>query len=118
MKRSYVPWAILIAAALVYPLAVVATGAPSFPSRAECVHPATTDGSIDAVFGRYRARTAAEAELRHVLGLGFDGSQIESDGCGLLKVVVHGIPTLATGRAFLQEAARAGVHASLEQSDG
>jgi len=115
MRRRFLPWAILVIAALAYPLAVLATGAPRFPSRAECVHAATTDGSIDAVFGRFRARAAAEAELRHVLSLGFNGSEVENDGCGLLKVVVHGIPTLATGRAFLDEAARAGVHASLEQ---
>jgi hypothetical protein len=116
MKRRSLPWAILAAAALVYPLAILATGAPRFPSRAECVHPATRDGSIDAVFGRFQTRAAADSELRRVLALGFKGSQIEGDGCGLLKVVVHGIPTLAAGRAFLQEAARAGAPASLEQA--
>jgi hypothetical protein len=118
VKGRFSPWVILAVVALAYPVAVLATGAPRFPSRAECVRPATTDGGIDAVFGRFETRRAAEAELGHVLSLGFKGSQIESDGCGLLKVVLHGIPTLATGRAFLQEARRAGVHASLERSSG
>jgi hypothetical protein len=118
MRRRFLPWAILAAAALVYPLAVLATGVPRFPSRAECVHPATTDGSIDAVFGRFSTRAAAESELRRVLALGFKGSEVEGDGCGLLKVVVHGIPTLAAGRAFVQEAEHAGAHVSLEQPPG
>jgi hypothetical protein len=118
VRHRFLPLAILAAAAVAYPVAVLATGAPRFPSRGECVHAATTDGSIDAVFGRFRTRDAAESELRHVLAVGFKGSQVENDGCGLLKVVVHGIPTLAAGRAFVQEAAHAGADATLEQASG
>jgi hypothetical protein len=111
-----VPWALLLIAALVYPLTVVAEGGPRFPSQAECVHPAMTDGNIEAVFARRRTSHRAEALLRKVLRSGFKGAEVESDACGLLKVTLHGIPTLQVGRDFVAEAETFGFHPTLEQA--
>lgn len=105
----------MLVAALAYPIAVVAGGGPRFPTRAECVRPAKTDDNLEAVFGRFASRTRAEQVLRRVLQVGFEGTEIESDGCGRLKVTLHGIPTLQVGRDFVAEAQRVGFHPRLEQ---
>jgi hypothetical protein len=114
--RPLLPWLALIAVALSYPLAVVAGGTPHFPTRHECVHPATSDGNIEAVFGRFTTVTAAESLQRRAKRAGFQGVQVEGDGCGLLKVTLHGIPTLAVGRDFVHEAEGVGFHPQLEQT--
>jgi hypothetical protein len=113
--RWRLPWAIVLAAVLVYPLAVVADGGPRFPSRAECVHRASADGALEVVFGRFDNANDASALLKRVLAAGFEGSQIEPDGCGLLKVAVHGIPTLKVGDEVLGEARSVGLEPTLEQ---
>ena len=116
MTRSLASWALIFAAALAYPLAVLAPGGARFPNRSECIHPARRDGgNLEAVFGRFAAQTAADTELARVLHLGFEGSQVEPDGCGYLKVAVHGIPTIAVGRGLVAEARRVGQHATLEE---
>jgi hypothetical protein len=101
---------------LLYPLAVVAGSAPRFPSRHECVRPATTDENLEAVFGRFGTTTAAESVRMKAARAGFKNLQVESDGCGLFKVTLHGIPSLEVGRDFLREAERAGFHPTLEQA--
>jgi hypothetical protein len=116
VKVRILPWALLLVAALVYPLTVVAGGGPRFPSQAECVHPAKTDGNVEAVFARFDSSARAEVLLRRVLHSGFKGTQVEPDGCGLLKVTLHGIPTLQVGRDFIAEAETVGFHPTLEQA--
>jgi hypothetical protein len=116
MKRRLLPWVILLAGAFVYPVVVLGGGTPRFTDRGECVRPADAGGDLDAVFGRFRNQASATAKLRRVLEVGFKGSQIEHDGCGFLKVVVHGIPNLAVGREFLAEARAVEIHATLERA--
>src|SRR5207248_10097558 len=116
VRKRLLPWTLVAVAALVYLAAVLTGGLPRFPSRAECVHPAKADGNLEAVFGRFDRRTDAERTLRRVLGVGFKGSMIEADGCGRLKVDVHGVPSLAVGHELVAEAAKVGVHATLEQT--
>ena len=115
MKRRWMFYAVL-AAALVYPLAVLAGGSPRFPSRAECIHPVREGGQIEAVFGRFDRQDDADAMLHRVLSSGFVGSLIEPDGCGLLKVDVHGVSSLAVGRDLIAEAAKVGLRATLEEA--
>ena len=114
MSRSRLPLALVLVAAIVYPVAVVSGGTPHFPKRSDCVDIATKDGDIEAVFGRFDRQTEAAARLRLVLARGFTGSQIEPDGCGLLKVAVHGIRTLAVGHELAAEARKVGLDVSLE----
>jgi len=116
LRRRLVPWAVIVVATLAYPLAVLAGGLPRFPSRSDCIHHAKSGQPLEAVFGRFARQDAADASLSRVLKLGFAGSQIESDGCGYLKVAVHGIPTLAAGQGLIAEARRAGLDAHLETS--
>ena len=116
MSRRLLPILLVLAAAIAYPVGIVSGGAPHFPQRSDCVHLATKDGEIDAVFGRFDKRSDAVARLRVVLGRGFTGSKIEGDGCGRLKVVVHGIPTLAVGRELAAEARKVGLGVTLERA--
>jgi len=114
VSRRVAPWALVLAAAIGYPIGVVSAGTPHFPERSDCVELARKDGEIDAVFGHFDRRADAEARLRVVLGRGFKGSEIASDGCGRLKVVVHGIRTLAVGRELAAEARSVGLQVTLE----
>jgi hypothetical protein len=115
VRHRILPWAILLVTAVAYPLAVVADGRPSFPSHAECIAPAKSDGNLEAVFGRFASHARAVAVLRRALAVGFEGTRIESDGCGLLKVTLHGIPTLRVGSDFVAEARTVGFNPRLEQ---
>jgi hypothetical protein len=116
VSRRLASWALVLAAAIGYPVGIVSGGAPRFPARSECVDLATKDGEIAAVFGRFDRRVDAAAKLRVVLARGFTGSEIEGDGCGRLKVVVHGIPSLAVGRELAAEARSVGLDVTLERA--
>ena len=109
-----VPLAAVLAAGVIYPMVVLAGGGAPFPTRAECVHPARADGQLEVVFGRFESQSDASTALTRVLAVGFKGSQIEPDGCGLLKVTVHGIPTLKVGGEVVAEARSVGLKPSLE----
>jgi hypothetical protein len=111
-----VSWLVMAVAAVAYPLAVTAGHGPHFPRRGECVRPAKEDGEIDAVFGRFSTSAPAKAMLRRALQVGFKGTEMGSDGCGFLKVVLHGIPNLEVGREFVAEAEKVGLHPHLEQA--
>jgi hypothetical protein len=113
-QHRLAPWLVVGAVSLVYPVIVLAGGGASFPSRAECVHVARADGDLEVVFGRSESATDAGALLERVLGAGFKGSLIEPDGCGLLKVAVHGIPTLRVGGQVVAEAKSVGLSATVE----
>jgi hypothetical protein len=114
VSRTLLPIVLVLAAAITYPVAVMSRGVPHFPDRHDCVDLATKDGDLEAVFGRFDRRAEANAKLRVVLGRGFTGSEIQGDGCGRLKVVVHGIRTLAVGRELAAEARKAGLEVTLE----
>jgi hypothetical protein len=114
--RHLAPWLLLIAVVLLYPVAVLAGGAPRFPSRHDCIRPATTDENLEAVFGRFGTVAAAESVRARAARVGFQNLKLEPDGCGLFKVTLHGIPSLRVGRDFVHEAERAGFRPMLEQS--
>jgi len=105
---------LVLLAGIGYPVAAVGGGTPHFPKRSECVDLATKDGEIEAVFGRFDRRADAAARLELVLGRGFKGSVVEGDGCGRIKVVLHGIPSLAVGRELAAEARGEGLNVTLE----
>jgi hypothetical protein len=114
-RRSALPVALVSVVALAYPLGVVAGGAPSFPSRADCIHRATADGDLEVVFGYSDSEAQAQALLTRVLAVGFKGSQIERNACGQVKVAVHGIPTLKVGGQVMTEARSVGLQPTLER---
>ena len=113
MRRA-APWAAVVVAGIAYPLVVLAGGGAHFPTRSDCVHLARHDGDLEVVFGRLESPTDASTLLTRVLSAGFKGSQIEPDGCGLLKVTVHGISTLKVGSEVIAEARSVGLKPSLE----
>jgi hypothetical protein len=109
-------WLAVAAFALAYPLATLATGNTRFPTRDECVHPATGDGEVDAVFGYFDdPRPAAEVH-RRALAVGFEGTEMGWNACGRVRVYLAGIPTLEIGRKFAEEARKVGFDVSLEQA--
>jgi hypothetical protein len=116
LTHRNLPWLLLAAGPVVYVVLVLAGGPVHFPARSECMPRADDSHPIDAVFGHFRERVAAQSRLRRVLELGFKGSQIESDGCGSVKVVVHGVPSLAVGEDLAAEARRVGLVVTLERA--
>lgn len=115
-RRTLAPAALVATAVLAYPLASLAGGGPRFPSAADCAQPATRDGDIDAVFGSFASERQALRLRDRALRAGFQGIAAERDACGRVEVAVHGIPTLAVGRALVQEARSAGFRVRLEQA--
>jgi hypothetical protein len=109
-------WAVIAALVLVYPVATLATGGPRFPTREDCVRPATADGDIDAVFGYFDSEVEAAGVRDRALAVGFVGTEMALNGCGRVRVAVGGIPTLEVGREFAQEAHKVGFEVTLEQA--
>jgi len=114
--RRLATWAVVFVLALAYPLAVIAGGAPRFPSRDECVRPATEDGDIDAVFGYFDSEREAIVLRDRALGVGFLGTEIQWNGCGRVRVAVGGVPTLDVGHQLAEEARAVGLEVTLEQA--
>lgn len=116
MNRRLVCTIVLVCGVVVYPALVLAGGTPHFPRRSECIHAAMPGDSesLVAVFGRFRDRGAAKIRQSRVVSLGFKGADLRRDGCGFIRVVVHGIPSVAVGRDLLAEARTVGLHPTLE----
>jgi hypothetical protein len=114
-RSQLLPWLIVLVAALAYPVAVLAGGSPHFPRRSDCVHRVRGEGNLEVVFGRFAKETDAKALLQRALGAGFTLAQAQGDGCGLVKVFVPGIPTVAVGRDLIAEARPVGLKGTLEQ---
>ena len=114
--RRIAPWVIVVAVGIAYPLVEVAGGTPLFPSRGDCVRPATEDGDIDAVFGYFDSEREAVALRDRALEVGFLGTEIQWNGCGRVRVAVGGVPTLDVGRQLAEEAHAVGLDVTLEQA--
>jgi hypothetical protein len=116
MMARAAPWLVILALALAYPVVTLATGQPSFPTRDDCVQPATSDGDIDAVFGYFDDERAAIQMRDRALAVGFEGTSLAWNACGRIRVAVGGISTLDVGREFLEQARGAGFEVTLEQA--
>jgi hypothetical protein len=110
------PRLVLVAAVLAYPLAVLAfSGAPDFPSRADCMSPPTGEGELQVVFG-YRDSETEALELRDkVIAVGFSGTEIARDACGRVRVAVDDVPSREVGEEVIREAHTVGLDPHLEQ---
>ncbi len=96
---------------------MLATGDAEFPTQRRLRRgPRRADGDIDAVFGYFDSeREAAEVRDR-ALESGFVGTELAWNGCGRVRVAVGGIPTLAVGREFVEQARAVGFEVTLEQA--
>jgi len=112
------PWvaALVIAAGIVvYPVTVLAVdGPPAFPSAHDCVHPATSDGKIWLVLGRFSDMAPAEQLAIRAARAGFVGTIATLDGCGRVVVATPGYTTLSGAQSAVEEARAAGFTASPE----
>ena len=116
MRPRPILWLVVVAAALAYPLAVLAGGAPSFPSRDDCARPAVEGAEVEAVFGRFDSVEEATKLRDRALEVGFSGVEIERDACGRVKVVQPDIPSLEVGNDFAEQARSVGLDVTLEQA--
>ena len=101
---------------LLYPAALLAGGAPAFPSQSDCVRVARSDedGELELVFGRFDSPDEAQEFRDKVVGTGFVGTEVRPDGCARWKVTNDGIDSFAAGQATGEEARRAGFDPRLE----
>lgn len=113
--RRPLPLLLPVIVALAYPLAVLAGGLPRFPSVHDCVHPAVEGQPVEAVFGYFESERDAAFNRARAERVGFQGTVVERDACGMVKVVIHGIPTVQVGHALVAEARRVGLRVTLEQ---
>lgn len=105
----------MLVALLGYSLLALAGGAPRFPTRAECVTPATGDApDLQVVYGRFDDLVAAETLLADVTRIGFVGAELELDNCGRWKVFYDGIESFAQGQALAEQVREAGFDARVE----
>jgi hypothetical protein len=107
---------LIVAVGLAYALIALAGGMPAFPSRDDCVRRATDEGEVEAVFGRFESEWKAVERRDQALAVGFEGTEVVRDACGRVKVVLQGIPTIAVGREFAEQARSAGFEVTLEQA--
>lgn len=106
--------AVVLVPLLAYPALTVAGGAPRFPSRAECVRAAMDGKPVEVVFARSESLAEATDVGDRVIAVGFVGTEVVPDGCGLWKVALDGVPSLEVGREVQEEAESVDFHPTLE----
>lgn len=114
LENRMVAVVIVLVAVLTYPIVVLASGAPSFPSVHDCNRPATHDGEIQLVFGRFTRAAAANALAARAKSVGFVEAEATIDECGRDVVAAQGYTDLAGARSAVQEARSAGLTATAE----
>lgn len=116
--RMWLAVAIVAAAALVYPLVMLAGGAPRFPTRDECIRPAVDGQPVDVVFDRFDDPLSAAELVDRVVSVGFTGTESLGDGCGRWKVVLEGVPSVEVAREIQSEARTVDLDPTLELASG
>ncbi len=118
-RRVGLATAIVLVPLLAYPAATLATGAPRFPTRDECVHPAVEGEPVDVVYGRFDSPLEAAALLERVLTVGLDrDGDRSSTACGRWKVVLEDVPSIEIARGVQEGAASVDLEPTLERGVG
>ena len=117
-RRVGLATAIILVPLLAYPAATLATGAPRFPSRHECVRPAVAGEPVDVVYGYFDSPLEAADLLERVLTVGLTGTETIFDACGRWKVVLEGVPSLEIARGVQEGAASVDLESTLERGAG
>lgn len=118
MARRRLAQGLVVVTLLAYPAIVALGGRPRFPSASECAiraHPGETR-DVEIVYGHFDTRAEADELLTRVVGTGFVGTEVETDGCGRFEVVYHGIDSYEQGSGTVNEAKGAGFAAQIEIS--
>ena len=105
---------IVVAVALAYPVIVLAGGGPHFPSIRDCEQPATHDGNIQLVFGRFDSGAEANTVAAHAQSIGFVATTATIDNCGRIVVAASGYTTVSGALDAVKEAEGAGLNAKAE----
>jgi hypothetical protein len=117
--RLWLVIAIAVIPLLVYPIVSIAGGGPRFPTRTECVHAAVDGQPVAVVWGRYDDLSEASEARDRVITVGFVGTEVQPDGCGLWKVELGGVPSVEVANEIVEEAETVDLHPTLElDSDG
>ena len=109
LRRSRGAWAIVLAAALVYPASALVGyrgqtlpgGFPSFPSSADCVRAPVPGERVRVVVGYADSYPEANNMRRRAVSAGLEGTDVEQDGCGRLRVSVDDVPTTAASQRIV-----------------
>lgn len=112
--RAWIAVGVVVVPLVVYPLVALAQGAPGFPTRSECIHPAVEGQPVAVVFGRFADPVSADRLRDRALSVGFQGTEALPDGCGRWKVLVAHVPDVTVGRGVQEEAQKVGLHPTLE----
>lgn len=115
---AWAPWAVVVAAFLLYPSITLAGGRPSFPSHRDCVLSPASGQKVRVVFGYANTYPEAIVLRDHALAVGFKGTHAAADGCGRVRVSVDGVPSPDVGAAVIEEAKKVGLDPTLELDPG
>jgi hypothetical protein len=120
--RSLGAWAIVVAAALVYPVSMLAGisgstlpgGMPHFPSVSDCTPPPAPGERVRIVVGYADSYPEADRVRARASASGLDGVQVAQDGCGRLRVFLGDFRNIAAADLAMSRARAAGLEPSLE----
>ena len=116
--RLWAAVVVVLVPLLAYPIVTLSGGAPRFPTRDECAHPAVEGAPVDIVYGRLDDPLEASRLRDRVVAVGFIGTEAVADGCGRWKVVLENVPSLEVAREVQEEAKGVDLSPTLELGSG
>jgi hypothetical protein len=122
--KSLAAWSIVVAAALVYPVSMVAGisgatlpgGMPHFPNNADCTPSPTAGRAMRVVVGYADSYPRANRIRARAKAGGLGGVRVTQDGCGRLRVFVGDVTTMEAARHLSKLAREAALRPSLESN--
>jgi len=121
-RGAALPWAIVAAAALAYPLSMAVGysglrlpgGPPAFPTARECAEAPVRGAPVRVVLAHVESFSEAQAIRRRATRGGLGRTSVEQDGCGRLRVFVDDVRTEKEARALTERALVQGLRPSIE----
>jgi hypothetical protein len=113
-RRGWLALAIVVVPILGYVVVALASGAPRFPARDECVRGPVAGQPVDVVYGRLDDPISAGEFRDRVVAVGFLGVESIPDGCGRWEVVLQGVPSVEIAREVQREAESVDLAPTLE----
>ena len=122
VSRSHAAWAIVLLAALAYPVSMLVGysgqtlpgGTPSFPSSSDCIAVPVNGETVRVVVGYADSYSEANALRKRAVAAGLRKTEVSQDGCGRLRVFVDDLPTLAESAPLLAAARSADLQPTVE----
>jgi hypothetical protein len=121
-RRAALPYAIVVAAALAYPMSMLVGfsglrlpgGAPAFPTAEECIVAPIDDSPVRVILSYVETYAEATVTRQQARARGLGSTDIAQDGCGRLRVFVDDVASEAMGRRVASRARVAGFRPTVE----